>query len=183
MIAWGSVAEWVSGIGSLSASIVALYISLEARRIKLRGYCGVREIVQQGAPVVTVLSVGVTNIGTRSTIVNNVGIRSGARKKARTAIIVFNRDAWSDGIPCTIADGKSGRWSIILDAERTWVRELAEGMLEKSGDLVSTLRFSIHTSHGATLWIKPDDSLTMELLKFTSVPAPKKYESEVSQLA
>lgn len=36
-IQWGSVADWVSGIGSLSAAVVALYVALSARRIGYRG--------------------------------------------------------------------------------------------------------------------------------------------------
>jgi len=39
-IQWGSIADWVSDIGSLSAAVVALYVSFSARRKRLQGYCG-----------------------------------------------------------------------------------------------------------------------------------------------
>jgi hypothetical protein len=49
-INWGSVADWVSGLGSFSAVIVALYLSRSAQRVRLRGYCGLRVILGGGSP-------------------------------------------------------------------------------------------------------------------------------------
>jgi hypothetical protein len=47
-INWGSVADWVSGLGSLSSGVIALYLARASQRIRLKGYCGIRVIVGFG---------------------------------------------------------------------------------------------------------------------------------------
>jgi len=49
IIDWGSVADWFSGIGSLAAAVVALYIALYSQRVKLRAWCGHRIILTEGS--------------------------------------------------------------------------------------------------------------------------------------
>ena len=48
-IEWGSVASWVSGLGSFAAVATALYLSRDAQRVKLNGYCGLRSCL--GIPI------------------------------------------------------------------------------------------------------------------------------------
>lgn len=95
---WGSVADWVSGLGSMSAAIVALYLARWSHKIRLRGYCGLRIVVGGNGPKVELVFINVTNICTRSTIVGNLGIRVGLFKK-RFAIIPMVKDQYSVGIP------------------------------------------------------------------------------------
>src|SRR5688572_27200040 len=94
---WGSVADWVSGIGSLSAAIVALYVAHLSRRIHLTGYCGHRLILGGGGPREEIVSISVTNIGQRTTTISNVGMTVGYFAK-RHAVINIVRDKWSDGV-------------------------------------------------------------------------------------
>lgn len=42
---WASVADWVSGIGSFSAAIVALHVAQLSLRIEFDGYCGAETLV------------------------------------------------------------------------------------------------------------------------------------------
>jgi hypothetical protein len=80
-INWGSVADWVSGLGSLSAGIIALYLARASQRIRLKGYCGLRMIVGFGNTPQEVVSFVVTNVGTRSTVIkeplNNDDVATG----------------------------------------------------------------------------------------------------------
>jgi hypothetical protein len=65
IVNWGSVADWVSGIGSLSAAIVALYIALFSQRVKLRGSCGRGLIITEGGgDRIDVLTISAINIET-----------------------------------------------------------------------------------------------------------------------
>jgi hypothetical protein len=91
---WGSVADWVSGLGSVSAAIVALYLSRSAQRIKLRGYCGLRIRLAGESEPQELVFVSVTNIGNRATVICNLAIRTGVWKK-RVAIITMQRDIYS----------------------------------------------------------------------------------------
>jgi hypothetical protein len=161
-INWGSVAEWVSGIGSIFAAVVALYLARASQRIRLRGYCGLRTVLQQGTEPQEILSISVTNIGTRSTIVNNISIQVGTFKK-RFGVITMVKDRYSVGIPFPLPDGQEGHWGIPLDEQKSWIRELCESLITKPSD-VASLRFRVHTSHGAHLVLRPEKALQTEML-------------------
>lgn len=162
-INWGSVADWVSGIGSLSAAMVALHLARSADKIKLKGYCGLRVIVGQGMSPLDVVSVSVTNIGTRSTVVNNIGVQVGRRRNKRFAILTVVKDAYSVGVPYALADGQNAHWCIPLDADKNWIKDLCKDFVSTPDD-VASLRFSVHTNHGETLLIKPEENLRKAVL-------------------
>lgn len=161
-INWGSVADWVSGIGSLSAGVIALYLARSSQRIRLRGYCGLRTVLQQGIPPQEVISVSVTNVGTRATIVNNITMQVGIFKK-RFAVITVVRDRYSGGIPYPLPDGQEGHWGIPLDEHKSWIRDLSTGFIRTPSD-VRSLRFRVHTSHGEHLVLRPETSLLQAIL-------------------
>ena len=163
-INWGSVADWVSGLGSLSAGIIALYLARASQRIRLKGYCGLRMIVGFGTTPQEVVSFVVTNIGTRSTVINNISMRVGRFKKKRFAIITVVRDKYSVGIPYPLADGQDAHWGIPLDPNRTWIKDLCDDFI-KSPDDVKTLQFRMHTSHGEDLVLRPEEPLRKAILE------------------
>jgi hypothetical protein len=162
-IDWGSVADWVSGIGSLTAAIVALYLARRSERIRLKGYAGIRSLFFPGVPTQEIFAVSATNVGTRSTVVNNIGMRVGRFQKKRRAVININPTQYSAGVPCSLADGQTANWHIPLDAQKTWIKDLC-GAIVKTKDDIRTLRFVVHTSHGDDLVLKPDETVTEILL-------------------
>ena len=163
-INWGSVADWVSGLGSLSAGIIALYLAGASQRIRLKGYCGLRVIVSFGTTPQEVVSVVVTNTGTRSTVINNISMRVGRFRKKRFAVITVVRDQYSVGIPFALADGQEAHWGIPLDQSRTWIRDLCGGFVQTPDD-VRTLQFRVHTSHGDDLVLRPEEPLRKAMLE------------------
>jgi len=165
-VSWGSVADWVSGIGSLSAAIVALYLARWSQRIRLQGYCGLRVSVGGGGPRDELVFVSVTNIGTRSTVVCNLGMRVGLFKK-RFAIITMQKDIYSVGIPYAIGDGQEGHWAMPLNEKKSWLRELCDGFVLTPMD-VKTLLFQVHTTHGEVFNIKPEPPLRKALLEIVA---------------
>ena len=102
---WGSVADWVSGIGSLSAAIVALYVAHTSSRVRLRGYCGRRLVVGGGTPTLEIISISVTNVSQRTTTVTNIGLSMGLPFRMRRGVITIMQGPISHGIPKTLADG------------------------------------------------------------------------------
>lgn len=170
---WGSVADWVSGIGSLAAAISAVYLARSAQKIKLQGHFGHRLILGTGRPTREVISIGVTNIGNRTTTVRNIGIRSGLFKK-RYGIIMVGQSDISESIPKTIADGEQGNWSIPLQGNPNWIADLCEKFVTTKLDVL-TLRVQIHTTNGGTTNIKAEKGLRERLFK----EIEKKYENAV----
>src|SRR3954463_3370440 len=162
-IDWGSVADWVSGLGSFSAVVAALYLSNAAQRVYLRGYVGLRLIISTGMPAQEILAFSVTNIGSRTTVVNNLAMRVGFFKK-RYAIITTDRDFGSSSMPAPIADGEVANWHIPIDKEKTWLIDFCKDFVQSKLD-VHTLRFEIHTTNGGHLKLKPEPALKKELLE------------------
>ena len=165
-INWGSFADWVFGLGSLSAAIVALYLARWSQKIRLRGYCGLRILVGGNEPKKELVFINITNIGTRSTIVSNLGMRVGLIKR-RFAIISMVKDQYSVGIPYSIADGQQAHWAIPLDDKKSWLRDLCKDCVLTPMD-VRTLRIQIHTTHGETFNISPELSLREAMLEIIS---------------
>jgi len=156
-INWGSIADWVSGLGSLSAAVVALYLAKSAERIRLRGYCGLRVVVGQGMEPQDLVFISVTNIGTRATVINNVSMRVGWLKR-RYAVITIVKDQYSVGVPYSIADGQEGHWGIPIDKDKKWLRDLSEDFITNRSD-INSLRFFVHTNHGEALALRPEKPL------------------------
>ncbi len=171
-INWGSVADWVSGIGSLSAAGIALFLARASERIRLTGYVGTRVVVGGGMPMVDLVSISVTNVGTRATVINNIGFSVGRFKKKRQAIITVVRDAYSDGVPFALADGQKAHWGIPIGTDKKWLREVCEGMIRTEEDL-RTLRFHVYTTHGAKLTIRPEEGLLKALREVLAEPSAK----------
>lgn len=161
-INWGSVADWFSGVGTLMAVATALYLASDSRRIKLTGYCGVRRAVRWGGPQWVVL-LSVTNVGSRTAIINSIGIRVGRFKK-RQALFNVVKSPSSDGVPISLADGEVAEWGFPLEQDKQWIKEQLIGFIKTEAD-VRTLRFLVFTTHGATKVIKPEALLVEEIQK------------------
>lgn len=166
---WGSVANWVSGIGSLVASCVALFIAERGRRIKLDGYVGKRVMIGGGSPRTNVLAISVTNVGSRVAKISNVGMTYGGKRRRRAAIISVSipdlEHPWlvCDKIPLSIEDGESANWFIYLGDDDKWIVDLVgPGHIETWTD-VETLRFIVYTSQGHRKINRPDLELRQQL--------------------
>ena len=155
---WGSIADWVSGIGSLAAATVALYVALSSQRVKLRGYCGHRLILGGPEPQFEVFSVSVTNISQRPTVITNVGFTFGIFRWKRHGLITFMQDDISHGIPKTLSDGETANWNVRLGPNQKWVKELIE-KFEVSRFSVATWRVHVHTSNGGTTALRPEKNI------------------------
>jgi len=151
---WGSVADWVSGIGSLAAVITALYLSHWSQRVRLAFSCRHMAVVGQGVPSQDLVLFSATNIGSRSTVVRNITMRVGFLRPRYAIVMLHHRDLYCAGIPKALSDGESADWGIPLNEEKTWIKDLSKDFVATKWDLL-TLRFQIHTSNGSTKSVRP----------------------------
>jgi hypothetical protein len=168
-VQWGSIADWVSGIGSLAAAIVALHVAHSSRRIKLTGYAGHRVIFGPGQPRVEVFAISVTNSSLRPTVVTNVGFTFGFWRWRKQGVVVIVRDQFSDGVPKTLGDGDTGSWNIPLGKEHKWLRDLAS-TFPVSRWAVWTWRVRVYTSNGDVTTLRPGKTIRQMLLAVASAP-------------
>ena len=157
-IDWGSIADWVSGVGSLAAAVVALYVAHSSQRVKLRGYCGHRLIIGGGQPQLDVFAVSVTNISQRPTIVTNIGFTFGLWRWKRHGIITFMQDDIGHGIPKPLSDGETGNWNARLGKDNKWITDLVEKFAVTRFS-VMTWRIHVHTSNGGTTTLRPERNI------------------------
>lgn len=153
-INWGSVADWVSGIGSLCAVITALYLSRDAYRIKLTGFVGIRTLISGRGVSGDYVSVSATNIGHRETTIRSIATRTGIVRKRYAAVLTFN-EGLSSKLPITLSDGEEANWYFkINDGDYSFIKELRDGLGINSFLGVYSTRFTIHTTHGASFVIR-----------------------------
>ena len=162
-VEWGSVADWVSGIGSLAAAVVALYVAHSSQRVRLRAYCGHRLIIGRSRPQESVFTVSATNISQRPTVVTNIGFTFGVWRWRRHGIITFLPDDLGHGIPKPLVDGESGTWSVRLGPDKRWMKDLVENF-EVNWWSVFTWRIHVHTSNGGTTTVRPEKNIRDMLL-------------------
>ncbi len=162
-IQWGSVADWVSGIGSFAAAATALYIAYSGRRIKLRGYCGERTVIGGGQPRTEVFTVCVTNVSQRPTVVTNIGFSFGMWRWKRNGIIMFVQDQFGHGIPKPLGDGETGHWSVPLGQDNEWAKDLVSKFTPSRWG-VRTWRVHVYTSNGGTTTLRPEKAMRDLLL-------------------
>lgn len=160
----GSLADWVSGIGSLAAAVVALYVALDSQKIRLRGFCGHRVIVGIGQPPIDVLAISMTNISQRPTVVTNIGFTFGVLRWKKFGIITFMQDVISHGTPKPLSDGETGNWNVDLGKDEQWLKDLAE-KFSVTRFAAATWKITIHTSNGGTTTLRPEKNLRKALQK------------------
>lgn len=166
-INWGSIADWASAVGSLSASVTALYLARSADRIDLRGFLGVRTVLAQAAyePEFEIATVRATNMGRRGTTVTTLAWRTGFGRTKRYAVVLKWDERISDRVPKLLNDGESGMWSVELKERDAWLRDLCTGQepyLRNRWDVL-TLRFEIQTSNGGRLVLRPEKPLRQRI--------------------
>lgn len=154
-INWGSVADWVSGVGSLSAVVAALYLSRTAGSVKLHGLMGPRVVVERGRENVELLSIFVTNTGLRPTVIRSIGLRFGLLGK-RYAILKLQKDEYMDQMPKPLGDGEQAHWGIALDKERTWIDDLFRKEFIRNWLDVESMVVQVHTTNGGTVSFRPE---------------------------
>jgi hypothetical protein len=162
-VEWGSVADWVSGVGSFAAALAALYIAHTNRRIKLQGYAGHRLIIGPGQPRVDVFAVSATNVSQRPTVVTNVGFTFGVWRWKRHGVVTFMQDQFSNGIPKPLGDGETGSWNVPLGPDNKWFKDLAS-KFSATRWAVYTWRVHVYTSNGGFTTFRPDKNTRTMLL-------------------
>lgn len=164
-VQWGSVADWVSGLGSLAASIVALYLANDAKKIRLRGFCGLRTLFIRGEDrEMSVLTISATNASMRPTVIVNIGMSFGPPWRRQHSTMLFTQSSVSHGIPKSLGDGETGTWTADVRNQEFNLDELASECKLNSFD-VETWRFYIHTSNGGSTVFRPERALREALRK------------------
>ena len=162
-----AIGTWVSGIGSLAAAIVALYLANRTQIIRLNVHVGLMDVViGDGSPLQKHLGFQVTNLGEKPVIVNTAGWAIGKEKKRRFAVQPL-QSPHSAQYPVELAHGKSANFFVSFDVMPEWPREFATGFVKDLSDKnLKTLVAQVHTSVGKTIEVHPRRDLLDALKQF-----------------
>lgn len=162
-----SFAPWLSALGTISAVIVALYLSSKDRP-KLRVSADTRILLDEGENYPEYLIIEAVNIGIRPIKITNVGWTIGFnRKKSFIQIIkpdINNLHATmlSSQLPITINDGEEARWLVPID---TWTGSFKSFLSWCPRWELLSMKLVVATSHGVTFKATLGDGLKKALLE------------------
>ncbi|MBL8494118.1 MAG: hypothetical protein JNM37_07655 [Rhodocyclaceae bacterium] len=132
-IKWGSVADWVSGLGSFGAVAVALYLAGQDRRLNLKVTAQHSVLVSSVGtpPWPEYLSVRVTNHGRREARITGIGWRIGLFKKRFADQTPSYDDKVSTRMPCKLVDGEEAVFYFPLTEGAGWIKEFSTKVLDR----------------------------------------------------
>lgn len=157
IVNWGSVADWASAFGSVSAAGVALYLAQASQRVKLSVSCGVRVVVGGDTPPAHLASIMVTNTGGRQFKVSNISLQHGLIKKEYGIIKIGAPTDFCESLLRVLNDGDQAHFGFPLDSETNWVSAMGRDC--RTWLDLATLRVTIHCSNGQSVKIKPEKPL------------------------
>jgi hypothetical protein len=164
-INWGSIADWVSGIGSLAAVITALHLARASNKIRLRVHIGHRLLLVPGqaGKRPEFVQIGVTSVGSRVARVTSVGYRVGVRKK-QLAIQTTEQTPISDPMPKDLTDGQEAQWMIPLDRQDNWIDRFCKDFLLPNWRIrLWSTRLQVYTSVGQVFEARFEPSIKRRL--------------------
>jgi len=126
--------------------------------VRLHGLCGYRVVVGGRTDSQDLVSIFVTNTGTRATVIKSIGLRFGLLRK-RYAILKLSRDEYMDPMPRPLIDGEQAHWGIPLDPERKWINDLFLKEFARSWLDVESMVIQVHTTNGGTHSFRPEKAL------------------------
>lgn len=118
------------------------------------------------------LSISVTNCSRRTARVHIIGMRINRLEKVGKfkfrrphAIIpsLFTQTSYSAGLPKSLEDGQTALWSISLDDDKKWIKDLFSEFVKSKSD-ARALRFLVCTTHGRPKVLKPEEELIKEII-------------------
>jgi hypothetical protein len=166
---FNSFAPWLSAIGSLSAVILALYLSRQDKRVRLDVSVGHRLLVTPGekGPHPEYLAIKIINVRHREAQISNLTWKTGIFKKSY-AVQLISRDAMSSSLPIRLKDGEEANYFVELDPKDDWINKFITDFLPNFPSLrLRFIRFRVHTSIGKFFSAKLEKSFKELCLKKT----------------
>ena len=149
----------VAAVGTILATVVALWLARSSQRVKLKATVGVREtITAQGQGTIVVFNV--TNVGERPVTISMIGWRI---RKRRYLIPLTGPPG--DQVPKTIAHGENAMFIVLVKGSAMWIPEFIDQVAKNdlSESSIRALRGQFHTSVGYSKNVVPEDGLLDEL--------------------
>ena len=157
------IGTWIAGVGSVTASVVALWLARRTERVKLEVYVNVSLMLNDYGQSREGLLISVTNLGERPVTINSIIWRIGKSKRNRRHFV--DKSALNE-CPKKLEYGEAtqffNHFSTHVDRSY-WMKHFTKREFQITSKDIKTLRVQIHTSTGYTKNVIPTESLLKEL--------------------
>lgn len=158
---WNTFGTWISGIGTLAACGIALWLARRTEKVQLKVYAGFRLLIYSDQQQ-ECLNIEVTNLGERPVTISSIGWRIGRGKAKRHAIQPIPNSS-PDHYPKKLEHGETANFIVkfvqppdFLESSE-WIKRFIQNFIKtNSAKTLKTLKLQIHTSVGHTENIKPE---------------------------
>jgi hypothetical protein len=158
---WNSIVNTAAAVGTVGATVAAVYFGVFEKRPKVRALVGDRVSMVQGRPDIPPehgIFISITNVGQIDCVVQLISWEQGRRKEKTLCVQTFNGIA-GEKLPKRLIPGD--QFGAFLEYRQTGIVEwLAKEFVNEP----QTLRLVVHLATGQNVKVKPDPSL-LELIK------------------
>lgn len=146
---WIAIGSWLAGIGTITATVVALYLARRVEKVRLRVRVGLMQVVMgDGTPFQEHLGIDVTNAGERPVTINAIGWAVGKGKERKFAVQPLH-SPHSAQCPIELAYGKNAKFLVSFDVMPNWARDFGTGFVQDVSEKnLSTLVVLVDTPMG-----------------------------------
>lgn len=146
---WIAIGSWLAGVGTVAATVVALYLARRVEKLRLRIRVGLMQVVMgDGTPFQEHLGIDVINAGERPVTINAIGWAVGKGKRRKYAIQPLH-SPHSAQCPIELACGKNANFLVSFDIMPNWARDFGTGFVQDLSEKnLKTLVVQIQTPLG-----------------------------------
>ena len=158
---WTALGTWFAAVGTISATVVALWLARRAERVKLKASVGIRWVIDTPPDKPReILECQVTNLGERPVTVTETGWFFGKKESWPYAIQLLGPSS-PDKYPKRLEHGETAWFWIDFAESPNWKEDFVTDM---QGDTsLECLRAYIATSVGRSHYFVPEETLLKEL--------------------
>lgn len=174
---FSAIGAWISGVATLLAVIISLYLANRKTKVRLSCVVGERLILTKSLDEANSRQPGiaiiVTNLSALPIKLTSIGWTCG-NKLFSTNWVNRKKHYWhqmlgdidSEDLPKRIEYGEQGFfWISLVGKEDTWFQEFVEQMKEVGAN-PQYLKISIATSSGGLFNFRPDDELIQKFSEY-----------------
>jgi hypothetical protein len=173
---------WVSGIGTLLAVLVSLYLARRQTAVMIDLSAGHRIMVtpgQEHTPEFIVIRA--VNAGQQPITLTHIGWRIGMFKKMHFVQVV-DGNPLSSALPVQLAPGQQAQYFVPLNQSPNWIERFAENLNHWFPKIsVETLKVSASATVGPTIYRKPERGLRKMLVDAQEKLSAKSDEKKTAE--
>jgi hypothetical protein len=180
---WEVIGVWVSGIGTVGAVIVALWLARNQGRVRLSVTAGHRLLVARGEKhTPDYCSIRVVNTGLRPARITSIGWEIGRGRNKGYLYQIFGFPGFDD-VPKDLQEGQDANFMVPFRAygnEKDWIRTFPQEVIGDRNPerAVRQVKVVVNTSTGQAFKARIERGLQERLLKAYKENTAAKGESE-----